>query len=488
MNRRALAALPVGRTRAALLAEVRRALEPVPHGGHVIVACSGGPDSTALAFLAAEARSDLELRLAHVAHGLREAAQDAQEADLVAQHAAWLGVEAEQLQVVVSGPGGPEEAARRARHAALADLADRHRAVAILLGHTADDQAETTLLRLARGTGVAGAAGMRPARDRLHRPLLRLRRADVHAFVAGEGLPVAHDVTNDDTRQARATVRHEVLPLLERIAGDPVGALTRFAALAGDDAAALEAAAELVAWRRYGTLIALDRRHLAELHPAIVRRVLRRVLDDPAGRPPTAATVERVRTAAPGTRATLPAGIMLEVTDELILLDPDSPTAEGPDPVRCPGRTGWAAAGVSLLARTPEEQGVPPLAGQLALGLPEVWRPLPIPPERRAALPGADLQRMEVLLPAAAELWVRSAVDGDRIVTGPGTRRLAEVFRDAHVPRPLRTRWPVLVDAADQPVWVPGLAVDARMHAAGRQRPAAVLTVVAGDTAAGPAQ
>ncbi|WP_370327009.1 tRNA lysidine(34) synthetase TilS [Euzebya sp.] len=185
-------------------------------GATVLVAVSGGPDSVALLHLTAAARPDLRVVVGHVRHGLRDDAADAAAAQA---NAGALGAPFLERAVQV-GPGdGPEDAARRARRAALAAMAREVGAAAVLLAHTADDQAETVLLRIARGTGIAGLAGMAAVAEgdgiRLVRPLLGERRAAVRAAAAGH--PWVADPTTDDPEQRRARARHEVLGALSRL-------------------------------------------------------------------------------------------------------------------------------------------------------------------------------------------------------------------------------------------------------------------------------
>jgi tRNA(Ile)-lysidine synthase len=481
VNTGPVAALPAGQSRAALVAEVAHALDHLPEAAVAVVACSGGPDSTALAFLVSEARPDLQLTLVHVAHGLRDSEVEDAERRLVLQHGGWLGVPCRSETVrVPSGSGGPEAAARTVRHAALRAVADALGATVILLGHTADDQAETVLLRAARGTGNDGLAGMRPRQGRLLRPLLRLRRSDVHAFVAAEGLPTAHDASNDDPAVRRSVVRHQVLPALGHVAPDPVGALTRLAVLAHDDAEALDAVARpAVPMATLGAVTVLQRPALRRAHRALARRRVRDALAPHLEHPPSADTVARVLTSEPGTRCTLPGAVHLEVTRAVLVFAP----VAGPVPtlrdLALPGRTPWPELDAALEARTADsDPDHRPHDDQLPLGIPAVWAPAPVAFERLLVPTGGRRDRVQIALPILQEgLQARPPQPGDRIRTVAGTRRVAAVLRDAHLPRTLRTRWPVVV-TGDRVVWVPGFAVDEELATLGRRDPRLAIALV----------
>lgn len=283
---------------------VRHALDDVQPGALVLVACSGGADSLALAaglgFVAP--RAGLRAGLLTVDHGLQPGSAD-QAADVV-RLAATLGlVPAEPLSVSVGVLGGPEAAARQARYAALSEAAGRLGAVAVLLGHTRDDQAETVLLRLARGSGTRSLAGM-PARTGLYRrPLLELGRRTTVAACAALGLSPWEDPHNLDPRYTRVRVRDRLLPALEDELGPGVAeALARTAALCRDDADALDGWAEEVYARTVVTDSALsDIRAvtvavpaLENLPAAVRRRVLRRAAIE-AGAPAGTLAASHVR-------------------------------------------------------------------------------------------------------------------------------------------------------------------------------------------------
>ena len=225
------------------LAEVRRAVRTAlaAPDGPVLVACSGGADSLALAAATAfEApRLGLQAGLVIVDHGLQPGS--AEHAARVAAIGYELGLDpVETLRVTVGADGGPEAAARTARYAAL-DAASAALGARLLLGHTLDDQAETVLLGLGRGSGPRSIAGMRAADGRYLRPLLGVRHATTVAACTALGLEPWDDPHNADPGFQRVRLRREVLPLLEDVLqGGVAEALARTAALVRDDLDALD--------------------------------------------------------------------------------------------------------------------------------------------------------------------------------------------------------------------------------------------------------
>ncbi|WP_329566531.1 tRNA lysidine(34) synthetase TilS [Kitasatospora sp. NBC_01266] len=250
----------------------------------VLVAVSGGADSMALATATAFEAPKLGLRVGAVTvdHGLQDGSAD--RARQVAERLRALGLDpVEAVPVRVGRQGGPEAAARDARYAALDEAAERHQALAVFLGHTRDDQAETVLLGLARGSGARSLAGMPAQKGRYRRPLLDLDRAATRQACAVQSIPVWDDPHNLDPAYTRARVRHEVLPVLEKhLGGGVVEALARTARLFRDDADALDLWAER-AELELGRADPQDGSRslrvpgLAELPAAVRRRVLRRV-------------------------------------------------------------------------------------------------------------------------------------------------------------------------------------------------------------------
>jgi tRNA(Ile)-lysidine synthase len=202
---------------------------------------------------------------------------------------AHLGVhETASARVQVAGGGqGPEAAAREARYAVLAEMAAHWGAGVVLLGHTLDDQAETVLLGLARGSGGRALAGMRRRFEVYRRPLLDVTRAQTEAACVAEGVAFWTDPHNTDPRYTRSRVRHRVLPVLEAELGPGVAAsLARTADQLREDAEALDELADAAAGRVRGPSGGLEVRLLEELPTAVRRRVLRRAAVD-AGSPPS---------------------------------------------------------------------------------------------------------------------------------------------------------------------------------------------------------
>jgi tRNA(Ile)-lysidine synthase len=259
----------------------------------VVVACSGGPDS--LALLALAAAVDLAPVAVYIDHGLR--AESGDDARCVANAARKLGVMSRSVSVRVEPGPNLEARARDARYAALERARIDVGASVVLVGHTADDQAETVLLNLLRGSASRGLGGMAVRRDALVRPSLHLRRADTEAVCAAAGLTPVRDVMNDDPGFRRVWIRHEILPALSAGAGrDLVPVLARQAAVLRADSDYLDELAR-AAWPP-----APDRAPataLARLPLPLARRAIRQWLGAP---PPSFAEVERVMQVARGER------------------------------------------------------------------------------------------------------------------------------------------------------------------------------------------
>lgn len=324
---------------AAVRLAVRRVLAEFEPGDLTLVACSGGADSMALAAAVAYEAPRLAVRAGAVTvdHGLQVGS--AARAHELAAALAGLGLDpVEVVPVEVGGSGGPEAAARAARYDAIDEVASRLGAASVLLGHTMDDQAETVLLGLARGSGARSLAGMAGVSGVYRRPLLALERDTVRA--AAQGFAVWEDPHNEDAAFARSRVRHRALPVLEESIGPGVAAaLARTADLLRHDADALDGWAARAETDVVGADGSLDAAGLLALPVAVRTRVLRRAA------------------VAAGSAPTDLAGVHIAAVDRLLT------EWHGQGPLELPGRvSARRECGRLLLSREPaHDQG--PRAG-----------------------------------------------------------------------------------------------------------------------------
>lgn len=442
-----------------LVQKVAGALEMAQMGGKaLLVAVSGGPDSLALLYALHALRERYALRLAvgTVDHRLRPSS--AQEAHFVAQQAQGLGLSCHVLTGDVRAyqrehRQSLEQAAREVRYALLAQAAHALGIDAVALGHTASDQAETIVLHLVRGTGIAGLRGMRlvaPLRTTrgmvlAFRPLLSCSRSETEAFCQRWGLSPCVDESNRDLRFTRNRVRWQVLPLLRRVNPRVEEALLRLGVAAGQvldylDALVAQVRSEVVSPVPFG--IALDRERWRGLHPALQRHLLRSVWEEVSGTPEglTQARLEAMATllhGPAGRRLVLPKGVTLECGYKQAWLVRTGvpcplPTVQGEVPLRVPGRTRWE--GGEVVAHLVE----PPV------------------PYKEASPLQAYLDAEAV----GADLRLRARRPGDRFwpLGMAGPKRLQDFFVDAHIPRPWRDKVALLVGEKGI-AWVVGVRI-----------------------------
>ncbi|MFD9499833.1 tRNA lysidine(34) synthetase TilS [Streptomyces sp. NPDC060035] len=267
----------------------RAGLPERPDTPLVLVACSGGADSMALASALAFESRKLPVRAGGITvdHNLQPGS-GLRAGEVVTRLAEMHLDPVEAVAVHVGRDGGPEAAAREARYTALDAAAERHGAAAVLLGHTRDDQAETVLLGLARGSGIRSLSGMAAASGpagRYRRPFLQLDRQTARKACLVQSIPVWDDPHNIDPAYTRSRLRHEGLPALEKALGKGVvEALARTAQLSRDDADALDTWAAEADRSVRDDDGRLECAKLSVLPPAVRRRVLRRAVID-AGSP-----------------------------------------------------------------------------------------------------------------------------------------------------------------------------------------------------------
>ena len=431
--------------RSRVLLAVRHALDALqlPPDSTLVSALSGGADSVALLHaLCAEARPrGLRVVAAHLDHRLRDdSAADA--AFCLALCASW-GVPLRSAGADVAARArrdgdGVEQAARLERRAFLRRVRDAEGAAVVALAHTRDDQAETVLLRLLRGSGRRGLGAMRVRTRGLWRPLLAVSRADVLAHLAAAGLEWREDPSNRDLRFARNRVRHELLPYLEEHFNPRVRAtLARTAAVLADESDALgRAAARLVRRARAQDPggPALSRRVLRAAPSAVAALAIRRLLAEAGGlRDVGASHVRRLlglvsAPAASGRRLPLPDGrVALVRFDRLVIARVSSPAAPFAATLDVPGRVDLPD-GRTLRA---EETSAP------------------------AAVSGSDA----IVAASVAALEVRTRRPGDRIRSHGRDISLKRFLLDRRVPADLRPGLPLVADGS-RVVWVPGLPVE----------------------------
>jgi tRNA(Ile)-lysidine synthase len=260
----------------------------------VVVACSGGADSVALLALAVDAV--LAPVAVHIDHGLR--LESAAESACVHELASSLSAGFRAVRVDVEDGSNLEARARDARYAALDAARVEVGAAVVLVGHTADDQAETVLLNVLRGAASSGLAGMAARRGTVVRPLLDARRADTRALCAALGLPVFDDPMNDDRAFRRVAIRHDVLPYLSALAErDLVPVLARQAEILRSDSEFLDELAARAWPGGKGDDNEARAASLAALPLPLARRALRQWLGAP---PPSLAEIDRVLAVASG--------------------------------------------------------------------------------------------------------------------------------------------------------------------------------------------
>jgi tRNA(Ile)-lysidine synthase len=272
----------------------------LPRDAHLVVAVSGGPDSTALlhgaARLVETGAVAWRLTAAHLDHALRP--ESADDGRFVADACAALGIEIELARTDVAELARAEgrsieEAGRIARYRLLERVAGDDGWIAT--GHTADDSAETVLINLMRGSGTTGLRGIPARRGRIVRPLLGERRERIRSVLDSGGIAYRVDASNEDPAYLRNRVRRELLPLMETIRPGAVARLIGFAALAADEEELLDAMALIELGRRQGADGDLDWRDPP--NRAVARRVLRRAAGSP---PPSAERIEALLAAASG--------------------------------------------------------------------------------------------------------------------------------------------------------------------------------------------
>lgn len=442
-------------------------------GDRVLIGLSGGPDSLALTHWLAAHRGELGVGLhaCHVHHGMRGRRAD-EDCEFLREWCAAQGVPLSVARADVPGLAAArrisvEEAGRAARYAAFAEAAAAAACGKVATAHTADDQVETVLFRLLRGTGTDGLGGIperrplspTPGAPEVIRPLLHAWRSEVEEYVREHGLAPLEDDTNRDTRYQRSRIRLEVLPALLEAAPGLKQNLLRLSEQAAAEGAFLDRLAGEVLqsalvpeppspwpWSRGvpGVVLATDALRRAD--PVLARRALRLALRRAGGFEVEVdrALLERLEhlLRSPGTVEVPGAPLAARSRDGQLRLEAERAPGAPPEAVELLAPGEIAAGGWSVRVRV--EAG-----------------PRPGDPHRGPL--SAVLDQAAVRLP----LRLRAPRRGDRFhpLNAPGSRLLSDLFLDRRIAAPERPYWPVLEDA-EGIVWAPGVATAhrARIH------------------------
>jgi tRNA(Ile)-lysidine synthase len=422
-----------------------------PPPGHLVAAVSGGGDSVALLRLLCILAPECGWRIVvgHVDHRLRT--ESGNDAEFVVNLAGQLGLECRVLKPEIPTGGlSPEEAARMARHEALANLADELDATAIALGHNAEDQAETLLIRALSGTGPTGMAGIRPNQGRLWRPMLNIGRAELRSYLNELGQAWRQDASNRDPAFLRNRVRNEILPLAARLVNTKaVESLGRLAGLAAQDEDYWQDLCAKVmqkhcAFERGSIVLSNE---CKELHPALLNRTMRRAASELTGSGQNLLSLHLEQLmdlwqGAAGRMLALPLGLKAFREHNGLRLD------AAPSP-----------GGYLIRIDAPSELDLGEQIGRIKLDI-------HAKPDRFLARgPEAWLSLEEVVWP----LTIRPPQKGDRFhaLGAPGQKRLSRFFTDQKLSKWWRARC-VVVEDQKGIIWVGPISVSERGRSRGK--------------------
>ncbi|WP_167747162.1 tRNA lysidine(34) synthetase TilS [Cohnella luojiensis] len=426
------------------------------HGGSsVVAAVSGGPDSMALLHLL---RSMAEIEpfrivVAHANHQFRGAESDA-EAELVASIAREWGMQLETAELglpayIESTGMNPQSASREKRYEFLKQVAAKHSCAYLLTGHHADDQAETVLMRILRGTGISGLAGIPNRRKEeqleLIRPLLRITKCELLEYCKRNGVPYAVDSSNVDRHYFRNTIRLDLMPMLEKYNPKLKASLVRLADMATADDDYMEAQTLQTFYREVtpsGEGFRLERRRFRGLHVALQRRLIKLILNCSSSpvQMPDYQQVEEILTVLAQEHPTV---IQLDIGDGWVMRREYEEAYIGPGLPESVNFTYIVNETMNELSikETGERVRLERLEGSI--------------PHHQANLLQACFDEERLIYP----LRIRSRLPGDTMHPYGlnGTKKVQDMFVDAKVPRSRRDKLPLLVDGKGRLLWIPGM-------------------------------
>ena len=448
-----------------LISEIRRQVEAVGLvPSTILVGVSGGPDSLALVHALSELRGSLGIRVfaAHLDHGLRPGVSEA-DAEFVREAMGGLRISLTSEKADVSSFRethrlSMEDAARQVRYRFLARVSDRIRADAVAVGHTLDDQAETVLMHVLRGSGLTGLRAMATIGSRsvdgtllrVFRPLLRVSKVDTVAYCAENGVSPRFDESNLSEDMTRNRIRMSLIPELESYNPAIAASLGRLAESVAHDLDFIRrsvdrAAEDVIAFDSAG--VVLDRSAFSELHPSVQRHLLRRAVEIAAG---TATDLDfthieemtRLMMGPSGKRAHLPGQVMLEVVRARAYVSVgESHAALLPDLDPCKRRLALPGSIISG-------------GWKVSASILDDFDTTPAPADAHG-LRLTEKFDADVL---GSELFVRTRQQGDvfRPLGMESEKRLADFMKDSHVPVRWRERLPIIATSSADVVWVVG--------------------------------
>jgi tRNA(Ile)-lysidine synthase len=458
-----------------LIAKVKETIDKyrmLDRGDKVLVAVSGGPDSVCLLSVLHILAKDLELTLhvAHLDHRFR-GAESAADARFVAGLAKNLGIaatsESRDVPAYCAERGLSAQAgAREVRYAFLQQCAKATSARRVAVGHTANDQAETLLMRLVRGAGISGLSAIPPVRENIIRPLIGTTRNEVLTYLQEQCIDFRTDPSNEKPLYTRNRVRHEMLPVLERFNPRIIETLATEAVLLRDENEAVEATLPATLQKvlhAEGEAVHIRREEFDRLLPALRRRVLRKAIELVAG--DETVDLSWIRTgealgfmaeAQSGRSMEVPGGLLLEREyDDLVIRAREQETVFCV-PLAVPGETVVPAARLAI-----ETVVLDALPDPGADGGNYLWQAV------------IDYDKMSL------PLYLRNRRPGDRFCPsgmGGRSKKVQDYFVDEKVPKMRRNAAPLLASEQDV-VWIIGMRTDGRFLPGPGTRKFLVVTV-----------
>jgi tRNA(Ile)-lysidine synthase len=428
-------------------------------GEHILVGLSGGPDSVCLLSVLQRVREQFKLRMSalYIDHGLRPGETE-KETEFCRNLCSGLSI-----PFIAKGIGirsyakeqklNIQEAARQLRYRTFDEAALEINARLIALGHTADDQAETLLMRLFRGSGPTGLAGIPPVRNHIIRPLIEVRRKEIEDFLETERIPYIVDSSNLKEDYLRNKIRRSLMPIMQEYNPDIIGTLSKTALIFRDEERYFEILVTKTLMkmisRKTGSRIELFLAPFEIMDKVLMRKVLRRAIDATHGLRGISFIhiediIELIKQGKPGDRLFLPKGIRVIKEYATMVLTSDPPAVLSDYSLAVPGETILKEAGVLIKASLADSGE--PAAGTDDMAL---WISQGIFDADRLRLP----------------LQVRPRKDGDCFYpSGFGRKKkLQDFFVDRKIPRDERNRVPLIL-SGDDIIWVVGYRGDERFR------------------------